>query len=112
MGLFFAYILKSAICLALFYLFYRLLLSKETFHRFNLYHPNIEQKSAISCPLFSSPSLIPHHNSCDQHLVSGTFPFHKAIIVTTLYATQFLWIECMAPIHVTLKSERLYRYSI
>ena len=35
MGLFFAYILKSAICLALFYLFYRLLLSKETFHRFN-----------------------------------------------------------------------------
>lgn len=35
MGLFFAYILKSAICLALSYLFYRLLLSKETFHRFN-----------------------------------------------------------------------------
>jgi TonB family protein len=35
MGIFFVYILKSAICLALFYLFYRLLLSKETFHRFN-----------------------------------------------------------------------------
>ena len=35
MGLFFVYILKSSVCLALFYLFYRLLLSKETFHRFN-----------------------------------------------------------------------------
>ncbi|MGL4851872.1 MAG: TonB family protein [Phocaeicola sp.] len=35
MALFFVYILKSAICLALFYLFYRLLLSNETFHKFN-----------------------------------------------------------------------------
>ena len=35
MGTFFVYIIKSAFCLALFYLFYRLLLSKETFHRFN-----------------------------------------------------------------------------
>lgn len=35
MGTLLVYILKSAICLALFYLFYRLLLSRETFHRFN-----------------------------------------------------------------------------
>ena len=35
MGLFFVYILKSSVCLAGFYLFYRWLLSKETFHRFN-----------------------------------------------------------------------------
>ena len=35
MGAFFVYIIKSAFCLALFYLFYRLLLSRETFHRFN-----------------------------------------------------------------------------
>lgn len=35
MGIFFIYILKSSVCLAGFYLFYRLLLSKETFHRFN-----------------------------------------------------------------------------
>lgn len=35
MGLFFVYTLKSSVCLALFYLFYRLLLTKETFHRFN-----------------------------------------------------------------------------
>ena len=36
MGVFFIYILKSSVCLVLFYLFFRLLLSKETFHRFNL----------------------------------------------------------------------------
>ena len=35
MGLFLVYILKSALCLAAFYLFYRLLLSRETLHRFN-----------------------------------------------------------------------------
>ena len=35
MGAFFIYILKSSVCLVLFYLFFRLLLSRETFHRFN-----------------------------------------------------------------------------
>ncbi|MEG2594767.1 MAG: M56 family metallopeptidase, partial [Bacteroides sp.] len=35
MGTFFVYILKTTLCLAGFYLFYRLLLSRETFHRFN-----------------------------------------------------------------------------
>ena len=35
MGMFFVYMLKSAFCLAAFYLFYKMLLSKETFHRFN-----------------------------------------------------------------------------
>ena len=37
MGAFFVYILKSAICLVLFYLGYRLLLNRDTFHRFNRY---------------------------------------------------------------------------
>lgn len=35
MGVFFIYMLKSAVCLAMFYLFYKALLSRETFHRFN-----------------------------------------------------------------------------
>ncbi len=35
MGDIFVYILKSSICLAVFYLFFKLMLSKETFHRFN-----------------------------------------------------------------------------
>jgi beta-lactamase regulating signal transducer with metallopeptidase domain len=35
MGELIIYIMKSSICLAAFYLFYKLLLTKETFHRFN-----------------------------------------------------------------------------
>ena len=35
MGTFLVFTLKGTVCLSLFYLFYRLLLSKETFHRFN-----------------------------------------------------------------------------
>ena len=35
MGTFLIYILKSAACLAVFYLFYKLLMSRDTFHRFN-----------------------------------------------------------------------------
>ncbi len=35
MGVFFAYILKSAVCLVAYYLFYKLLLSRDTFYRFN-----------------------------------------------------------------------------
>lgn len=37
MGTLFVYVFKSSLCLALFYLFYRWLLSKETFHCFNRY---------------------------------------------------------------------------
>ena len=35
MGTFLVYILKSTACLAVFYLFYKLLMSRDTFHRFN-----------------------------------------------------------------------------
>ncbi|WP_233552200.1 hypothetical protein [Parabacteroides sp. AF48-14] len=35
MGTFLVFLLKSTCCLAAFYLFYRLLLSRDTFHRFN-----------------------------------------------------------------------------
>ena len=35
MGAFLVFIIKSTCCLAVFYLFYRLLLSRDTFHRFN-----------------------------------------------------------------------------
>lgn len=48
MGIFFAYILKASVCLTLFYLFYRLLLSRETFHRFN----RIVLLSLLSLSLF------------------------------------------------------------
>ena len=35
MGTFFAYTIKAALCLIAYYFFYKLLFSKETFHRFN-----------------------------------------------------------------------------
>lgn len=35
MGMFFIYSIKVAICLVAFYLFYKLLLSRDTFHAFN-----------------------------------------------------------------------------
>lgn len=35
MGTFIVFLMKSTCCLAVFYLFYRLLLSRDTFHRFN-----------------------------------------------------------------------------
>ena len=47
MGAFFVYIVKSAVCLAVFYLFYRLLLSRETFHRFN----RIALLGILYCPV-------------------------------------------------------------
>ena len=43
MGTFLVYILKSAACLAVFYLFYKLLMSRDTFHRFNRFALLIEQ---------------------------------------------------------------------
>lgn len=61
MGIFFAYSLKSAICLALFYLFYKALLSRETFHRFNRITLLCIIGLAISIPFLAtfllSPSL-------------------------------------------------------
>ena len=35
MGTYFIFTIKASVCLMAFYLFYKLLLSKETFHRFN-----------------------------------------------------------------------------
>ncbi len=35
MGTFIIYVVESAVCLIIFYIFYKLLLSKDTFHRFN-----------------------------------------------------------------------------
>ena len=45
-GIFLIHILKSSVCFVLFYLCYRLLLGKETFHRFN-------RIALLSLPVFS-----------------------------------------------------------
>lgn len=52
MGIFFVYILKSSVCLVLFYLFYRLLFSRETFHRFNRIALLAVIMFSVAIPLF------------------------------------------------------------
>lgn len=71
MGLFFIYIIKSAVCLALLYLFFCILLSRETFHKLNRFAllslivlsfaiPSITVKQ--SKPMYIQQSLINMEN--------------------------------------------------
>ena len=93
MGTFLVYILKSAVCLAMFYLFYRLLLSKETFHRFNrmallgvmllscllpLVKVTVEQASPVNAQVMSMEDLLLMYqwNSEAVLVEEGSRPFH------------------------------------
>lgn len=92
MGTFLVYILKSADCLAMFYLFYRLLLSKETFHRFNrmallgvmllscllpLVKVTVEQASPVNAQVMSMEDLLLMYQWNSEAVVEeGSRPFH------------------------------------
>ena len=92
MGTFLVYILKSAVCLAMFYLFYRLLLSKETFHRFNrmallgvmllscllpLVKVTVEQASPVNAQVMSMEDLLLMYQWNSEAVVEeGSRPFH------------------------------------
>lgn len=92
MGTFLVYILKSAVCLAIFYLFYRLLLSKETFHRFNrmallgvmllscllpLVKVTVEQVSPVNAQVMSMEDLLLMYQWNSEAVVEeGSRPFH------------------------------------
>lgn len=92
MGTFLVYILKSAVCLAIFYLFYRLLLSKETFHRFNrmallgvmllscllpLVKVTVEQASPVNAQVMSMEDLLLMYQWNSKAVVEeGSRPFH------------------------------------
>lgn len=92
MGIFLVYILKSAVCLAMFYLFYRLLLSKETFHRFNrmallgvmllscllpLVKVTVEQASPVNAQVMSMEDLLLMYQWNSEAVVEeGSRPFH------------------------------------
>ena len=92
MGIFLVYILKSAVCLAIFYLFYRLLLSKETFHRFNrmallgvmllscllpLVKVTVEQASPVNAQVMSMEDLLLMYQWNSEAVVEeGSRPFH------------------------------------
>ena len=92
MGTFLVYILKSAVCLVMFYLFYRLLLSKETFHRFNrmallgvmllscllpLVKVTVEQASPVNAQVMSMEDLLLMYQWNSEAVVEeGSRPFH------------------------------------
>lgn len=92
MGTFLVYILKSAVCLAMFYLFYRQLLSKETFHRFNrmallgvmllscllpLVKVTVEQASPVNAQVMSMEDLLLMYQWNSEAVVEeGSRPFH------------------------------------
>ena len=91
MGVFFIYILKSSVCLVLFYLFFRLLLSKETFHRFN--------RMALLGVLFFS-LLIPCIEVTTRHQVE--------VQQAVLSIEQLLLMAELEPMSAQCRSSRLY----
>ena len=99
MGALLVYVLKSSVCLAVFYLFYRLLLSKETFHRFNrcallgvsflsLLLPGIEWRTVV--PIDAGGAMV----QVEEFLLSGQyeensegdFQYSWQFILVVLYA--------------------------
>ena len=106
MGMFFVYILKSSLCLALFYLFYRLLLSKETFHRFNRLAllgvlalsgaiPFVKitlQKSAEASISFDEFMLVPEvAPSVAMEEISTPFPWMALVLLVYGLGIVFFW---------------------
>lgn len=106
MGTFLVYILKSAVCLAMFYLFYRLLLSKETFHRFNrmallgvmllscllpLVKVTVEQASPVNAQVMSMEDLLLMYQWNSEAVVveEGSRPFHWQAGVSLFCGTVF-----------------------
>lgn len=100
MGTFLVYILKSAVCLAMFYLFYRLLLSKETFHRFNrmallgvmllscllpLVKVTVEQASPVNAQVMSMEDLLLMYQWNSEAVVveegSRTFHWQEGLVL-------------------------------
>ncbi|MFT4222643.1 MAG: carboxypeptidase-like regulatory domain-containing protein [Dysgonomonas sp.] len=74
MGEFFVYILKSAVCLVVFYLFFRLLLNKDTFHSFN--------RVAVLCILVLSIA-VPFcniHVDAEVQVSQAVFKFHQLFV--------------------------------
>lgn len=72
MGAFFAYTLKAALCLIAYYLFYKLLFSKETFHRFN-------RIALVSLMLLSLVLPFVHYSTTQG--TAGTLQVEEVLVV-------------------------------
>ncbi len=112
MGLFFVYILKSSVCLALFYLFYRLLLSNETFHRFNrmallgllvlsclipLMEVTVKDPSDVSLPFLSLEEMLMMASVESVAVVEEAepvvFPWRELLLVGYLAGILFFFLR-------------------
>jgi hypothetical protein len=82
MGFFLIHMAKTAFCLALFYLFYKLLLSKDTFHRFNRVALLSLLLIAVTLPFIhlSLPQIPENELSID---VGQTAPIQESMVITT-----------------------------
>ena len=104
MGVFLVYILKSACCLALFYLFYRLLLSKETFFRFNRFAllgiltisallPFLELNREMQVEDVGQSTAISNELSSETEFVvegaSSVFPWVQALLLIYIVGVVF-----------------------
>lgn len=56
MGEFLIYIIKSFLCLVLFYLFYKVLLSRDTFYRFNRFALLVLMVVSLVVPFIELPA--------------------------------------------------------
>ena len=129
MGIFLVYALKASICLAVFYLFYRLLLSKETFHRFNrlallgvlvlsslipLMEVTTHETSEISQPFLTLEEMMLMVEPLSVvEEVSAPFPWRALMLLVYLIGILFflgrhLWsLGCMLRLLHTSRKESL-----
>ena len=105
MGIYYAYILKSAICLVCFYSLYRSLLSRETFHRFNritlmsvlflsfiipLLQITVTQQTEISQTVAT----------VEQLLIATDMPVQTTETVVRPIKESFSWMQMVAVIYL------------
>jgi len=107
MGTFVVYIIKSAVCLIVFYLFYKLFLSKDTFHRFNriallslLFLSFVVPFGAIS--LHSSSTMGQKMAVMEDFVVQATpIAITQTAVVSTHPESSQLWILILLLIYLT-----------
>ena len=113
MGIFFVYILKSSVCLTIFYLFYKLLLSRDTFHRFNriallslimlsviipFCEITLEEATAIQRPVMDLENLLAavSMRTCRQNPLAKSFRLITIVRIqlngTTGWSVRIRWI--------------------
>ena len=101
MGLFLVYILKASLCLAVFYLFYRALMGKETFHRFN--RLALLGLLALSCLLPAVEVTMPEAPGMGQAFVSleeMMVPVPEGEVILDEASAAFSWKEAILLVYV------------